>query len=301
MIKSTRIIINADDLGFSQSVNSAILCCAERGTVTAASVMVNMPFAEEAFIQVRERVPQLSLALHLTLTSGKPVSPPQEVSLLVDADGLFRLGFLGLWRTLASKDKTTLLRQIETELSAQIHLMNQLAEKYQCRFDHLDSHQHVHVLPDIGKLLHHEAEKRHLPLRVPREHWGDRKRWSRRWRTWFPQGLIKQAILNRCLRNMPQNIGYFGILESGRMDTAALQAIFQSVAQYPAFDTYEINTHPSALAEVDDHMLIYCSEADKKFHASPWREREFQALNCNDILSWVQQYGIVLDGFPLRS
>ena len=291
-----RIIINADDLGFSPKVNTAILRCAELGTVTAASVMVNMPFAENAFAQVRERVPQLSLALHFTLTSGKPISPPEEVPLLVNPNGLFHLGFPDLWRYLATEVRPVLLQQIETELTAQMRLMNQLTEKYQCHFDHLDSHQHVHTLPGIWELLQREATLRRLPLRVPRERWGTRKRWSRQLWSWIPQGLLKQAILNRCLRNVLQEIGYFGILESGRMNTSALFAIIQSVRWNPLFNTYEINTHPSALAEEKDGTLC-CSEADKKFHTSPWRAREFQALNCNDILLWSQQYEITLTGF----
>ena len=297
MNSSPKIIINADDLGFSPQVNAAILRCAERGTITAASVMVNMPFAESALQQVQERVPQLSLALHFTLTSGKPMSPPQEVPLLVDANGMFRLGFISLWKILASKQKNALLSQIQTELSAQMNRMDQLTENYKLRFDHLDSHQHVHVLPGIGKLLQQEATQRRLPLRVPRERWGDFQRWSRRCWTWLPGGLLKQAILNVCLRKVPQTIGYFGILETGRMDMSALLAIFQSVQKNRSFATYEINTHPSALTETEEQSKICCSEADKQFHASLWREREFQVLNCDDVLRWTQQYGITLAGF----
>ena len=294
----TKIIINADDLGFSPSVNSAILHCAEQGTVTAASVMVNMPFAEEALSQIQQRTPPLSLALHFTLTSGKPVSPPQDVPLLVDTDGLFRLGFLGLWQTLASKKRPALLAQIQTELSAQLRLMDQLTEKYQCCFNHLDSHQHIHALPGIWELLQREATQRHLPLRVPREQWGTLHRCSHRYWSWFPQGLLKQAILHRCLHHVPQTIGYFGILETGRMDSSALLKIFQSVGKNSTFDLYEINTHPSALAE-DHEGTVCCSEADKKFHLSFWREKEFQALKSNNILSWAQQYNIILTGFPI--
>ena len=298
MDNQKKIIINADDLGFSSAVNAAILRCAEQGTVTAASVMVNMPFAEDALRQVQERVPQLSLALHFTLTSGKPVSPPQEVPLLVDANGFFRLGFLGLWRALtASKEKSALRLQIQTEFLAQINLMDQLSEKHQ--LDHLDSHQHVHVLPGIWELLHREAERRRVPLRVPRERWGTLRRCCRRGWTWVPQGLLKQAILNHCLRNIPQKIGYFGILETGRMDKSALRGIVQSVGQNPTFDTYEVNTHPSALSlsETSNQERMCCSEADRQFHASPWRETEFQALNGGDVLSWGQQCGVVLAGF----
>jgi hypothetical protein len=258
--------------------------------------MVNMPFAEDALRQIQERIPLLSLALHFTLTSGKPVNPPQEIPMLVDADGFFRLGFVSLWRTLVTKQRIALLSQIQAELTAQLRLMDRLSEKHQLRFDHLDSHQHVHVLPGIWELLRQEAEQRRLPLRVPRERWGTFQRCYRRCRTWFPQGLLKQAILNRCLRNIPQQVGYFGILETGRMDASALRWIIQSVGQNSTFDTYEINTHPSALTEVG-HGEICSSEADKKFHAFSWREQEFQALNCDDILSWAQQYGVGLGGF----
>ena len=298
MNNSPKIIINADDLGFSPQVNSAILRCAEQGTVTAASVMVNMPFAEDALRQVQRRMPQLSLALHFTLTSGKPVNSPRDIPLLVDADGFFRLGFLGLWKALTtSKEKTVLLQQIQTELSAQLHQMDQLSEKYQSRFDHLDSHQHVHVLPGIWELLQQEAEQRRLSLRVPHERWGTLTRLCRRGWKWFPQGLLKRAILNRCLRNVPQQIGYFGILETGRMDASALRWIIQSVGQCSTFAAYEINTHPSATAEINNGMGLCCSEADKQFHTSPWREREFQALNCCDIFSWAQQCRVELGGF----
>ena len=297
MSSSPKIIINADDLGFSPNVNTAILRCAERGTITAASVMVNMPFIESALQQSQERTPHLSLALHFTLTSGKPVSLPQDVPLLVDANGFFRLGFVSLWKMLTSKQRTVLLSQIKTEFFAQMNLMNQLATKYQLRFDHLDSHQHIHVLPGIWELLQQEATQCRLTLRVPRERWGNLKRWCRRSWAWLSGGLCKQKILNHCLRKVPQSIGYFGILETGRMDASALRTIFQLVGQCRSFDTYEINTHPSALTEINQQGELCCSKADKQFHVSPWREREFQALNCTDVLQWAQQYGITLAGF----
>ncbi|MCL2745409.1 MAG: ChbG/HpnK family deacetylase, partial [Planctomycetaceae bacterium] len=186
MTSSRKIIINADDLGFSPQVNAAILRGAEMGTVTAASVMVNMPFAESALLQVGEQVPHLGLALHFTLTSGRPVSSPHEVPLLVDTNGFFRHGFVSVWRMLASKQRDALLSQIRAEFFAQINRMNHLAEKYRLRFDHLDSHQHIHVIPDIWRLLQTEAVQRNLPLRVPRERWGHFKRWTRRCWKWLP-------------------------------------------------------------------------------------------------------------------
>ncbi|MCL2744833.1 MAG: ChbG/HpnK family deacetylase, partial [Planctomycetaceae bacterium] len=202
-----------------------------------------------------------------------------------------------VWRMLASKQRDALLSQIRAEFFAQMKLMNNLAEKYRLRFDHLDSHQHIHVIPDIWRLLQTEAVRRNLPLRVPRERWGHFKRWTRRCWKWLPGGLLKQTILNVYLRKVPQEIGYFGILETGRMDKSALAAIFQSVGQSRFFDTYEINIHPSALTEKFEHEAVCCSDADKQFHASSWREKEFQTLNCEYVLRLAQQYGFVLDGF----
>ena len=42
------MIINADDFGYSESVNKAISDCFERGLINRTTIMVNMPHAEEA-------------------------------------------------------------------------------------------------------------------------------------------------------------------------------------------------------------------------------------------------------------
>ena len=102
----SRVILNADDLGYSPDVNWAILHAASIGTLTAASLMVNMPFAEDAVMSVRESLPNFSLGLHFCLTSGRAVAPQEKIPLLVDSNGCFRHGFLGLWRLLSSKRKT---------------------------------------------------------------------------------------------------------------------------------------------------------------------------------------------------
>ena len=47
-----KLIVTADDLGFSPSVNGAIIEANKNGVLTAASLMVNMPFAEQAAEQV---------------------------------------------------------------------------------------------------------------------------------------------------------------------------------------------------------------------------------------------------------
>jgi chitin disaccharide deacetylase len=62
----TRLIVNADDLGYSDGVNRGILEAHERGIVTSASLMVDRAAAEAA-VELAGRAPRLSVGLHAVL------------------------------------------------------------------------------------------------------------------------------------------------------------------------------------------------------------------------------------------
>ncbi|MDR1054071.1 MAG: ChbG/HpnK family deacetylase [Planctomycetaceae bacterium] len=294
-----KLIVNADDFGFSPAVNSAILSGVLAGNITAASLMVNMPFAGYAAQDVRNHCNNLSLALHFTLTSGKPVADSSEIPLLVDSCGLFKFGFFGLMKALQSTERDPLLQQIKIELLAQLQRMNNLAVRNRLRFDHLDSHQHVHVITGIFELLKKEAEKRKLSLRIPRENFGSIRRMVKRSHSWFPQGFIKRMILNKHLKHAQQNIGYFGILESGKMNEYSLHEIIRTIQTSNSnFNQYELNIHPSDFSITQNDELLCCSVGDYKFHRSQSRFREFQALQNTKFRNTLNKYNIKLTGFP---
>src|SRR5215203_3148938 len=83
-----QLVVNADDFGISRGVNRGIVEAHRLGLVTSASLMPNLPAAEDALTRAAI-CPNLGLGLHLTLTAGKPLSPPQQVQTLVDAEGQF--------------------------------------------------------------------------------------------------------------------------------------------------------------------------------------------------------------------
>lgn len=78
-----KLIITADDYGMCDIVNKAIDDCVEAGLVTTTNVIVNMESLSAAGT-LRTRYPKLSIGMHWNLTSGKPVSPINEVSSLVN-------------------------------------------------------------------------------------------------------------------------------------------------------------------------------------------------------------------------
>ncbi|HEV2791037.1 MAG TPA: ChbG/HpnK family deacetylase, partial [Solirubrobacterales bacterium] len=66
MSESRRLIVNADDLGLSRSVNEGIFEAHQHGIVTSASLMVRQGAAEAAAEALAEH-PDLAVGLHLDL------------------------------------------------------------------------------------------------------------------------------------------------------------------------------------------------------------------------------------------
>jgi len=130
-----KLIINADDFGFNREITDAILECHELGTVTSTTMMANMPAFEYA-VEKAKSLPDLSVGIHLNITLGRPVAPPNKVSDLLDADGYFLdqgIMFKKGNRFLLPSD------QVKREFTAQIEkfLASGLTPS------HCDTHHHI--------------------------------------------------------------------------------------------------------------------------------------------------------------
>ena len=79
-----RVVVTADDFGLAREVNEAVEAAHQGGVLTAASLMVGAPAAQDAIARAR-RLPRLRVGLHLVLVEGRPVLPPQRLPDLVDA------------------------------------------------------------------------------------------------------------------------------------------------------------------------------------------------------------------------
>ena len=129
------VIVHADDLGMTHSVNAASIKGLESGLVTSASIMVPCPWFPEMADYAKAH-PDADLGLHLTLTSERvfyrwgPVAPRDKVASLVDSNGYFHLN----WNETTHIDA----REVELELRAQM----ERALAMGMRPTHLDSHQY---------------------------------------------------------------------------------------------------------------------------------------------------------------
>lgn len=85
-----KLIVNADDFGYSKGVNLGIIEAHRAGVVTSTTTMVNMGGFEHA-VQLARETPTLGVGIHLVLTCGAPVS--HDVPSLTDEHGRFHRGY----------------------------------------------------------------------------------------------------------------------------------------------------------------------------------------------------------------
>ncbi|KQP89044.1 hopanoid biosynthesis-associated protein HpnK [Methylobacterium sp. Leaf117] len=158
-----RLVVTADDFGLSLQVNEAVEQAHRDGILTAASLMVSAPAADDAVARAR-RLPSLRIGLHLVMVEAWPTLPPERIPDLVTADGLIRSDMERLGLDLALKASAR--RQLSAEIEAQFLAFRATG----LPLDHVNAHKHFHVHPIIAGLVL-AAGRRHgmRAIRVPRE------------------------------------------------------------------------------------------------------------------------------------
>ena len=271
------LIVNADDFGLSEKVNAGISHAHQRGIVTSASLMANGRAFEHA-VDLAKEMPSLDIGIHLTLVGENPLLPAHEVSSLLSADGALlphAAGFL----TRFCRGKIR-LSQVRRELSAQIEKVRATG----LRLSHLDSHQHLHVLPGIASIVAELARRYHIPaMRRPVE-------------TPLPQEVVRQPLravqwgVLKALTAATSSAGviltpdrFFGFFCGGRLSVVDLESFIQRLR--PG-EVAEIMCHPG-LADVSSPYLNWHYD---------W-VGELDALTSREVVAAVQKRGVRLTGF----
>lgn len=151
------VLVTADDFGLCDEVNQAVFLLHDRGVVDRTSVIVNGPAFESGLPELRRR-PRLRTGIHLNMTDGAPVLPPERVPSLVGPDGRFPGGrhVRVLARLLAGRVRLDELRE---EWRAQIAR----ARDAGLEIAHLNAHGHLHMLPMLHGVVADLLEESGIP------------------------------------------------------------------------------------------------------------------------------------------
>jgi chitin disaccharide deacetylase len=129
-----RLIINSDDYGRTTEISRGIREAHLRGVVTSTTCMMNIPTtASDVAIALKE-TPKLGMGVHLVLTMGRPILPPEAGSSITDEEGnFFKLD--KFMERVSNFDAD----EVKTEWRAQIDEFITAAGR---KPTHLDSHHH---------------------------------------------------------------------------------------------------------------------------------------------------------------
>ena len=140
-----QLIINADDFGISENVNLAIVDGYKNGFLTSTTIMANAPAFEHA-VSLLPEIEGISIGAHLNVIEFSTLKNSiKNTSLLYDNNGNYNNGFIQLLLKSFNKD---FLVEVEEDFRLQIEAI--LART---PVDHIDSHVHVHAIPNIFKIV----------------------------------------------------------------------------------------------------------------------------------------------------
>lgn len=233
-----KLIVHADDFGLSEKVNEGILRAHTRGILTSTSLMATGAAFDHA-IGIWQTTPTLDVGIHLTLVEEKPLLEAEIVPSLVDGKGRF----YDHAKEFAKRYLTGRIRiqEVQRELEAQIRKVLSSG----INVSHLDSHQHLHMLPKILNIVVKLAQKYGIPaIRIPSEKLHFNMLWKSGSITRVMQSLVLKILckMGDCADLLGTDY-FFGFLFSGNLNKENLRKVLQHL---PSNGTCEIMCHPGS-------------------------------------------------------
>jgi chitin disaccharide deacetylase len=259
------IIVHADDVGVTHSVNAATVTALNDGLVNSASIMVPCPWFPEIADYAKAHQ-DLDFGLHLTLTAERvyyrwgPVAPRDKVPSLIDENGYFHHD----WQPNMRIDP----KEVEVELRAQI----ERALAMGVRPTHLDSHQYrlIETNKELFEVFVRLAHEYRLPFFVTRD--------------WFAQHPYLEASLGPDDIVIDHTVTIEPSVPAenwGSFYSAALRNLQPGVTEFVIHVAYD-----------NDEMKAATRE--RATWGAAWRQRDFDYFTSNEFRVLLDQLHIKL-------
>ena len=268
-----RLIVNADDFGFTRGVNEGIIEAYRHGVLTATTLMANGEAFDDAVSLARQN-PALDVGCHLVLVGGSSVldssrSLPASLFSLIAAVGARRI-------------------RIYDEFAAQLRKTLEVG----IRPTHLDTHKHTHLLPPVLEAVARLSAEFAIPwVRAPFD---------------FPLtnaaagASVSARLLSRCLRfRRPAFLGmltrhgcrstdhFAGFQLTGHFRAGDLPALFRELPEgttefmcHPGFCTAELRAAPTRLTDSRERELDALVAPETR---EALRDEQIEVLSYRDL------------------
>lgn len=144
-----RIIINADDCGKSQIVDTYIENAIMKGIISSTTIMANMADFDGAVRLYRQYHKEVSFGWHINLDEGEPLTKSQlllDTGFYIEKDGAIQLNGMAFRNKFFNKE---MRYDINKELRTQwVKIRDNGIE-----ITHADSHHYIHTQPSMIQIL----------------------------------------------------------------------------------------------------------------------------------------------------
>jgi hypothetical protein len=276
----TRLVLCADDYALTEGVSRGILELAERGCISATSVMANMPGWPRLAPALREVAGSIGIGLHLNLTTASPLGT---------LPGVAPAGAFPNLQDLLRRAATARLpaAEVRSEIERQLDAFEQA---FGAPPGFVDGHQHVHVLPVIRTTLLQVLRERGLQGRV----------WLRDPSDGILPIIRREVSANKALIVKALAIGF---------RRAARAAGFDTNEGFSGYSPFELATRPErvfgqALIDLGPRPVVmahpgYADETLRGLDSDvESRPHELAYLASPAFQDLLQEWGVVLSKSP---
>jgi predicted glycoside hydrolase/deacetylase ChbG (UPF0249 family) len=281
------LIVNADDLAWAEGVNRGIAEAHRNGIVTSTTILANGTAFASA-VELVKATPSIGVGVHLNLSDGKPVSPPETVPSIVNDRCEFKGGPEALLLRVARRNLQ--LNEVEIEWERQI----QKVVNAGIQPTHLDGHKHVHMLPGMFEIVLRLAKRNNIAaVRISHEGSSLRAALSSGEKQNIPL-VMKQGVQARVLKLLARDAralaeaagiastDYFcGIAQTGELTIEGMKCLLQNLPE----GTTEMMCHPGFMDKELEESATRLQDS---------RELEVRILTSPDIRNLVASQGIRL-------
>lgn len=219
MNMGSKLIINADDYGLTESCSKAIAEAFEKGLISSTTACANGAYIEKGISLAKAKDFADKIGIHINLTEGKPLTDGIAQDSFFCENGLFH-GHIDRLK----KPTSAQLEEIKQEVTAQVERLLSLGYT----ISHADSHHHIHTcvyFEDIIKdvLFSFGIKKIRLHRNV-----GKIPVYKRIVKNWYNKKLRKQGFTT---------CRYFGGLEDFRLHGSKANKGVCEIMVHPDYNT----------------------------------------------------------------
>lgn len=266
-IKSKNLIFTADDFGYDEAHNIAVLKAYKEGMLNSCALMTNCTGFEQA-IEMLSDMKTCKLGIHLNIIEGKSLTTNEP----------FQDCFFKIWKN--SYDKNY-MNFVEKEFRTQIE---KLLDKY--KINQINSHVHTHAIPNIFELTCTLATEYKIDyIRTQHEHPYFIADINKYIGITYPINLAKVILLNSFTKinkstlkkyNLQTNDYIIGVNYTGNMDKNTVKYGLSAIKNKA--DIAEVLLHP-----------CYYKNIENKTQQQHYKE--FQIFIDNDLKTEIEQQG----------